>query len=241
MLQKELLTLRSLQTVLGELTCIINDRTLGVTDNDPSQWTVVTPNLLVYGRQMNEFVTANIDNGRGNFLHLYAARKRVLNQLWDQWKKQYVEELSVNRKWTNRAPVNLKSGDVVILKKDSNLKNSWSLARIETIQKNKENVVVAITVRKPNGQILERTVRQVALLEPDCTEETEPNSPQRIGSDGSQDETKTDPDFGRPTGFGVPTSSSKPTLPGACDGRGDVDPGTQVSYCRSCSSNLERQ
>ena len=52
MLQKHLLTLAQMQTLVIELQSTINDRPLGVTREDLGG-PLITPNLLMYGREKN--------------------------------------------------------------------------------------------------------------------------------------------------------------------------------------------
>lgn len=193
-LQREMITLRALQTILVELKCIINDRPLGVTDQDCLE--VITPNLLVYGRPWNEFVTPSDEKlDCMDYANLWTVRKRVMNHFWDQWRKQYLQELSINNKWKGKDPPAIHVGDVVILKPDTFEKNSWKLARIESVRKNQDGVVVVVSVRRSNGQILERTVRQIALLEPHWhnTEKVDLESPLQSERAGSLGQTLTDP------------------------------------------------
>ena len=166
-LQKQLLSLRDIETLIIELKGIINDRPLGITKQDPDSWTNITPNLLIFGRQLGEFQTPDVKTlATMPYSDLWIERKKVLNHFWSKWIKDYIQELSVSKKWSNKKDTNLKEGDVVILKPETLEKNVWKLARITSVQKNPDDVAT-VTVRLPHGNKIQRSVRQIALMEPD--------------------------------------------------------------------------
>ena len=196
-LQKELLTTRAMETLIIELKGIINDRPFGVTKENPEEWTNVTSNLLIFGRQLNELNTPKVTElAATSYSDMWLERKRVLNLFWTRWLKEYIQDLSVAKKWSQDKATTLKEGDVVILKPETLEKNVWKLARITKVQKNLDDVVTIVTVRLPNGNEIQRSVRQIALLESDCdnTEKVNPESSQQSGCAGSLGGMQTVPD-----------------------------------------------
>lgn len=193
-LQMEKLTTQALSTLAMEIANIVNDRPLGVTRQDPTEWTTITPNMLVHGRQRNEFVTPNESElTKLPFSDLWKQRKKVLNHFWSRWYKEYLQELKVDKKWSKHNVVELKIGDVVLIKPDATEKNAWKLARIQDVRRNADKVVSTVTLRLPSGQIVARSVRQVALLEADLAvaEMDESKSPKRMGCAGEEGQSQT--------------------------------------------------
>lgn len=213
-LQKELLTLRAIETLVIELKAIINDRPLGITKQDPDSFSCITPNMLIFGRQLGEFKTPNETTlSTAPYSDLWLERKRVMNHFWSRWLKEYIQELSVDKKWSKHSDINLKEGDVVILKPETLEKNTWRMARITSIQRNQDGVVSTAVVRLPNGIEVERSVRQIALLEPDMdvVEEVDLESPQQSECAGSPDWTLTDLNSGvQPSSVIQSPSQSRP-------------------------------
>ncbi|TRY80820.1 hypothetical protein TCAL_07491, partial [Tigriopus californicus] len=99
------------------------------------------------------------------FQDMWLKRKQVLNSFWSRWTKDYLEQLSVSPKWTKSNKNNLNVGDVVLLKNETLTKNVWQLARIKQLLRNKDDLATKVLVQMPQGHVLERTMRQVALLE----------------------------------------------------------------------------
>ena len=100
---------------------------------------------------------------------MWLARKRVLNAFLSKWRKEYLNDLTLPKKWLYNENLTLKPGDTVIVKPDTLEKNSWRLGRIANVDKTQAGVVKSVIVRMPNGQSLHRSTRNVALLEPDFT------------------------------------------------------------------------
>lgn len=188
-LRKELLTVKSLETLIIELTSIINDRPLGVMQQNPNEWTNVTPNLLIFGRHLGGIQAPTAAKlSTTSYSDLWIERKRIIDQFWDEWRKQYLQELSVDKKWLNAYSPVIKEGDVVILKPDTMEKNVWKLARITAVQTTQDGVVSTVTVRLPHGQEMLRSVRQIALIEPeldDLLEKGNTEALQQAGHAGS--------------------------------------------------------
>jgi hypothetical protein len=108
-----------------------------------------------------------------DFSNYWLKRKRLLNNFWKKWLTDYLEELRVYKKWTHPKKVDLSIGDIVLLKPESIQKNQWNLARVEKIHKKSNDEISKVEVRNSKGNLLLRTVRQVALLEPNLDKVTE--------------------------------------------------------------------
>ena len=94
-LQRELVSFRTLETLVLEMQKVINDRPLSTTRSDPDELIPITPNKLIFGRNLNEFVTPEISEMKEiDFTNTWVKRKQILSGFWGRWKKDYVEQLS---------------------------------------------------------------------------------------------------------------------------------------------------
>ena len=177
MLQKHLLTLAQMQTLVIELQSTINDRPLGVTREDLGG-PLITPNLLMYGREKNPLRTPGASAlARLPVSEMWMRRKCILAQFWAKWQSDYLSTLSITNKWLHKDPTLLKVGDVVILKPETLEKNQWRIARITDLHRNLDGVLTTATVVLPSKAVLTRTLRQIALLEPAYVELDNPTRP----------------------------------------------------------------
>jgi hypothetical protein len=173
--QKEHLSATAIETLLVELKSVINDRPLGVSSQNPDDWSNVTPNLLIYGKSMNSISTPDLSILKNQpYADMWLTRKRVLNMFLTKWKKEYLNELSLPKKWQKHEQFILSPGAVVLLKPETLEKNTWRIGRIDSVINDHANNVKSVIVRMPFGQSLQRSVRSLALLEPDfATQEKE--------------------------------------------------------------------
>ena len=175
-LHKEFVSMRTLETIVMEVQKIINDRPLAVVRADPEALQAITPNMLVFGRNLNDLQTSDMATlAKIDFSNIWLKRKAVLSTFWKRWKHDYLDQLSIPKKWAKNSENRIKEGDVVILKEETLEKNTWNLARVVSKHTDRNGNITKVDVKTPKKQILTRTVRQIALLEPqfDLNQETE--------------------------------------------------------------------
>ena len=164
-LQKVPLTYDQLQTISKEICSCVNDRPLGVTEQG-SDDIQITPNMLVRGRPNTPLqTTSDHELSKLPYADQWIRRKRELKSFWDRWQSEYLATLSVDSKWAKGHSSVIKPGDVVTLKPETLGKNQWRIARVMEVHKNLDGLITTATVKLPNGSVLKRTLRQLALLE----------------------------------------------------------------------------
>ena len=164
-LQKVPLTYDQLITISKEICSSVNDRPLGVTEQG-SDDIQITPNMLVRGRPNTPLQTvSDHELSKLPYAEQWIKRKRELKCFWDRWQSEYLATLSVDSKWAKGHSSVIKPGDVVTLKPETLGKNQWRIARVTEVHKNLDGLITTATVKLPNGTVLKRTLRQLALLE----------------------------------------------------------------------------
>ena len=73
------------------------------------------------------------------------------------------------KKW-NFPQQNFKIGDLTLLKDYSMVKNQWSRGRVHKTIPNKDGMVRCLEIRKPDGSVILRDVRNICKLEVDLNE-----------------------------------------------------------------------
>ena len=164
-LQKIPLTMDQLTTISKEICACVNDRPLGVIEQG-SDDLQITPNMLVRGRPNTPLRTVNDQTlSMLPYAEQWISRRKELKGFWDRWQSEYLATLSVDNKWVKGQSSMIKPGDVVTIKPETLGKNQWRIARVMEVHKNQDGLVTTATVKMPNGTVLRRTLRQLALLE----------------------------------------------------------------------------
>ena len=169
-LRKHPQTLAQLEVITSEITASVNERPLGVVSGDP-ECPAITPNMLSTGRRHLPIQTPSSEVlSTMPCDRMWFERKKALATFWKQWQAEYLNTLSIDKKWIDGDNPVIKPGDVVILRPETLEKGQWRLARVTGIHKNLDGVVKTALVRLPTGTEFTRTLQQVALLEPAACE-----------------------------------------------------------------------
>ena len=164
------MTFRRLETIGVEIAFYINERPLGTIAEDDID-RMITPNMLTKGRSLTAFTTPSAQTmTRASVERIWQQRKKTLTQYWDQWLTDYLSTLSIDKKWLKGDVPAVKAGDTVILKSDTQEKGQWRLARVTKVNHNQDGEISSVSVQFPNGAVYNRSIRQVALLEPAAEE-----------------------------------------------------------------------
>ena len=150
------------RTVLAEICTTLNPRPLCAVSPDSNDLKVLTPKMLLGGTidtlPSGEFDTA--DTLRNAWKH----GQNIANAFWKRWKRDYLSTLTSRQKWLS-AKRNLKADDIVLIVDDTVKRNLWPLGVVTEVFTDQFGHVRRVNLRKSNGNILQRDVRKLCLLE----------------------------------------------------------------------------
>ena len=122
----------SLRTLMCEAMAIVNSRPL-TADTDGTSVEPLTPNHLLHMK--TRVVLPPPGEFQREDLYLHKRWRRVqhlLNEFWKKWQSEYLQTLQQRPKW-NSEKVDLRQGDIVIVKDENLPRNQWSLALVEEV------------------------------------------------------------------------------------------------------------
>ena len=88
--------------------------------------------------------------------------QHIANDFWTRWRKEYLTNLQQRQKW-NRPKRNLMVGDIILLKDDHCLRNSWPMAKVIATETDNTGLVRSVTIRTANTT-LRRPIHKTVLL-----------------------------------------------------------------------------
>ena len=163
MLNNKMLTFRQLETLLIETEGIVNKRPLcAVRMNE--EINPITPAELVLGRSL-DLLPDPPKLTAVNLKEVWALRKTLLNIFWKRFYNDYLLELQPRKIWQKQPEKTINEGDVVLLRDDHLSRNDWRIARVETLHAGRDGLPRLVTLKKPNGQTIQRHISRLALLE----------------------------------------------------------------------------
>ena len=164
------LTHEVLTTLMAEVCAIVNNRPLVEVSNDLESPMLLTPSMLLTMKNVSDVNPfppfSSKDMLRSTWKHV----QKLADEFWRRWKVEYLHSLQIRKKWQNHS-VNLKPGDLVLVKDSSCPRNEWPTGIIEKTFPSQDGNIrkVEVAVIKDNKRLVYvRPVTElVTLLEVD--------------------------------------------------------------------------
>ena len=86
----------------------------------------------------------------------------IAETFWQRWKTYYLQEVQVRNKWRKKK-YQLKKGDLILLKRKNEPRNSWPLARIEEPKVSADGLVRSAQI-KCKGKMFNRAVTDMVFI-----------------------------------------------------------------------------
>ena len=161
------LTWGELQEVVLDVEVALNNRPLSYVEDDV-QLPVLTPNSLLFDQPnlLPELDPCHLETGdlRKREKHL----KRCKDVVWRRWTGEYLRGLRERHRLKHdRQPVDLKVGEVMLIKGDKKNRGKWKIGIVEKLFPGRDGIVRAVRLRS-RKLYLERPVQHLFPLELAC-------------------------------------------------------------------------
>ncbi|XP_062579354.1 uncharacterized protein LOC134241304 [Saccostrea cucullata] len=123
---KKNLTHDVLNTLMAEVTAIINSRPIVPVSTDPSQPSVLSPYTLLTQKTELDVGPFEPFDTKDMYKSHWKCIQILADQFWRKWRSQYLQLLQSRRKWVDSRN-NLTEGDVVLLKDQDSVRNEWPM------------------------------------------------------------------------------------------------------------------
>ncbi|KXJ74588.1 hypothetical protein RP20_CCG013372 [Aedes albopictus] len=88
--------------------------------------------------------------------------QQLREHFWRRWSKEYLSELQVRGKWTQKR-VNVRPGLIVLLKEDNIPPQNWKLGRVVTVYPGADGLVRVADIKTQSGTY-QRSIHKLAPL-----------------------------------------------------------------------------
>ena len=161
------LTFVELQTLIGEIELILNNRPIGV-DFDDDQEDVLTPNHIVFGRRLEATnISGDVNIPRYTSNRKLVKRKKLIDTMighfWNRWRKEYVTSLrDYQRIRKQKHSAIIETGDVVIIYEDKQPRHLWKIGRVVRVIPGRDGQVRGAEVKVgKSGAVIRRPVNRL--------------------------------------------------------------------------------
>jgi len=165
-----LFTFEELSTVLIQIEACLNSRPLSPLSDDPTDLQPLTPAHFLVGGPMTGLPDVDVTDVQINRLDRWQLVQRTLQDFWKRWAAEYLSNLQARTKW-KREQVNLRIGDLVVLRDENLPPLKWKLGRVEGLHLGSDGLIRVVSVRTENG-LFKRAIAKLCKL-PVRTNETE--------------------------------------------------------------------
>lgn len=158
-----LLTFEELVTCLSEIEAILNSRPLTPLSSDPNDLAPLTPGHFLIGDSLISTPECDLTDIKTCRLSSWQHVQQLRQHFWHRWYKDYLNTLSVRKKWHGDQVPAITEGTLVIMKEDNSPPLHWPMGRIVAIHPGEDGIVRVVTVKTING-IYKRSVKKLAPL-----------------------------------------------------------------------------
>lgn len=155
-----ILTFEELYTVLTQIEAILNSRPLcSMSDSDLNP---LTPAHFLVGEPLTAIPEPSQPETSSNRLMQFNHIQSMTQGFWKRWHMEYITTLQERPKW-QQLKVNIKPGDLVVIKEPNLPPTKWLLGRIEAVNPGADKQTRVATVRTSAGTLM-RPITKLALL-----------------------------------------------------------------------------
>ena len=162
--------------VLSTTMCLVeqtlNARSLTAVSDDPEDFTALTPNHFLLGRQNASAPFMPSSEPYHKLRKSFKTAQAYADMISKRWTPKYLPQWNQRSKWSKEHVRNLKEGELVWLVKDSVKRCGYKLGRIIEIFTGKDGVVRSARVKMAHGE-LNRPVVKLAPVFYDGVSEIE--------------------------------------------------------------------
>ncbi|XP_055615394.1 uncharacterized protein LOC129761685 [Toxorhynchites rutilus septentrionalis] len=158
------ITYENMLTLLAQIEMCLNSRPLTVLPSDPSDLEALTPGHFLVGSNLQAIPEAFLQNIPENRLDHWQQTQKHLKRIWSRWYPEYLQQLQTRAVKTNKAPIVLQPGQVVIIKDDCLPPAQWPLGKIVKVHPGKDGIVRVVILRTSSAENVVRPTAKIALL-----------------------------------------------------------------------------
>lgn len=165
---KAMLDGEQLSTVLTEIEAQINSRPLTHISAEPDDLDVITPSLILIGRNLQPSGPVKATKLREQTSKALTKRfqynQRLTNGFWQRWNSDYLKSLIPLKKWLDQSDT-VEEGNIVLIMEDKVPRGKWNKARVKATHPGRDGLVRSVSLRLPNGKRTRRPIQRLHKME----------------------------------------------------------------------------
>lgn len=175
---QSVMTFPELQTVLYEVSNLVNERPIGRHPTSPEDGAYLCPNDILLGRSSTKVPNGPFNESADPRKRFYFIQN-VVDAFWSRWTRDYFPSLLVRQKW-HTCKRDVMVGDIVLIQDSNQIRGKWKLGRVIAANPGKDGKIRKVTIQyknpAPNEKVgiykgrgystIERPVQRLIVLVP---------------------------------------------------------------------------
>ncbi|XP_055634284.1 uncharacterized protein LOC129774549 [Toxorhynchites rutilus septentrionalis] len=172
-------TMDQLLTVVAQVESVLNSRPLVPISDSPDDLSALTPGHFLIGEPLVSIPEPDLLPQSPNRITRLQDMQRSVQDLWRCWSRDYVSQLHQRSKW-RRPAVDVRKGQLVLLKQENCPPLQWPLGRIIETIPDPDGRVRVVVVRTASNDY-KRAVTEIAVLPIDSGDEEDSSAATSTG------------------------------------------------------------
>ncbi|XP_067622419.1 uncharacterized protein [Eurosta solidaginis] len=160
-------------TALRQIQAVLNSRPLCRITDDPDDMNYLTPGHFFVGGPIASLPEPSLTQVPQSRLSHWQLTKRLTEQFWEKWQKEYLQQLQSRYKW-QLPTTSVQVGSIVLLIDERYPPSKWPLGKVIKLHPGRDGLTRVVTV-KTAITTLDRPINKLCLL-PNPVNQTEEDS-----------------------------------------------------------------
>ncbi|XP_036146070.1 uncharacterized protein LOC105830105 [Monomorium pharaonis] len=156
------LSVEEFTTLLAQVESCLNSRPISALNDDPEDLSILTPGHFLIGESLTSLPEESVLNLKENRLDRWQRVRRMMEQFWKVWSREYLHTLQQRLKWRQSCS-NLRIGELVLVQNESLPPSKWELGRILNLYPAKDGKIRVVDVKTTSG-LYKRPVSRLCRL-----------------------------------------------------------------------------
>ena len=179
------LTYEEFHTILTQVEACLNSRPLfSVSSQSLDGIDMLTPAHFLIQRPSTAY-PEEVITSEPSLHRRWTMTKSIIHHFWRRWSADYLQHLQKLSKW-RKPTLNLRIGDVVLIKEDLTFAQQWPMARVIATHPGQDGLVRAVTIKTERATYKRPMVKLVLLLSQE--EADSARSQEQVQASASQDQ-----------------------------------------------------
>ncbi|XP_055598419.1 uncharacterized protein LOC129747991 [Uranotaenia lowii] len=168
-------------TLLCQIEGCLNSRPITPLSDESSDLEPLTPGHFLIGSQLKAVPDNDLSAIQMNRLRKWQQTQKIFQDIWKRWHREYLCTLQARTKWCN-TPVEIKPGQLVLLKDEGKIPMHWPTARITEIHPGDDGITRVVSVRS-SSKVYTCPVTKICVL-PFSSQPTPTEAPEKSNKSG---------------------------------------------------------